>query len=531
MRPRPHTLLFLALLPVAGGCGGDAEPAEPPPHLVLVSVDCLRADHLGSYGYPRDTSPRLDRLAGEGVRFERAYATTSWTLPSHLSMLTGLPVSAHGIDDDRLWGRRDAAGDPIPAPLRAEFVSERLADAGYATAGFYTWKYLEPRFGFGPGFDVYERLGHTFYSHPEVGPEFERLRAANDVEGMKALAAAWPALFDDTHPSSPETIDRAIGWLDAHVGATPDRPFFLFVHLFDVHDPYTPPEPYFSMFDPDYEGPIDGRRVTSPDSPVHPGMAKRDLERLVSLYDGAIRFVDTEIGRLLDRLDALGLADDTLVVVTADHGEEFFEHGQKTHRNQLYRESVGVPLLLRWPRGLPEPRVVPGNAGIVDIAPTLLAAAGLEPAAPVAGVDLLAFARGDRENTARTYLSELVRFEGDERVPRRLVSIARGDRQTLVETRGRAPWSGRSFELADDPKQLAGAPVQRDRLEEELEALRAELTRLRAGNPPRSTDGAPLSELELAELAAAGYAGGNEEIAADPERDRLSLDGGVWPDE
>lgn len=531
LRPRPLEFLLLAPGLLSASCGGAADSAETPPHLLLVSVDCLRADHLSAYGYPRETSPRLDRFAAEGVRFERAYSTTSWTLPSHLSMLTGLPVSAHGIDDDRLWLRRDGDGEPIPAPLRAAFVSERLSDAGYATAGFYTWKYLEPRFGFGPGFDVYERLGHNFYSHPEVGPEFERLRQANDVDGMKALAEEWPALFDDTHPSSPETIDRAIEWLDGHVAATPDRPFFLFVHLFDVHDPYTPPEPYFSMFDPDYEGPIDGRRVTSPDSPVHAGMAKRDLERLVSLYDGAIRFVDAEIGRLLDHLDRLGVSDDTLAVITADHGEEFFEHGQKTHRNQLYLESVGVPLLMRWPRGLPEPRVVAGNAGLVDIAPTLLAAAGLSPAAPTAGVDLLPFARGERENPSRTYLSELVRFEGDDPVPRRLLSVARGDRQTLLETRGRAPWAGRTFDLPEDPGQRAGDVAASVWIEEELAALRDALTRLRAANPARGVAGAPLSELELAELAAAGYAGGDEAIEGGEPTERLSMDGGVWPDE
>ena len=534
-----HAAPLLALSAVLA-CGPSPPPAPGRPNVLLVSVDCLRADHLSCYGYSRETSPTLDRLAGEGVRFERVHATTSWTLPSHLSMLTGLPVSAHGVDDDRLWQRTAQDGAALPAPLRAVFLPELLAQAGYATAGFYTWKYLEPRFGFGPGFDLYERLGHTFYSHPLVGPEFERLRQAGDAEGMQALMAAHPALFDDTHPSTPEAIDRARAWLDEHARERAGRPFFLFVHLFDVHDPYTPPEPWFSMFDPDYEGPIDGRRITSPDSPVHARMRPRDLERVISLYDGAIRFVDAELARLFARLDELGVAQDTLVIVTGDHGEEFFEHGMKTHRNQLYQESVRVPLLLRWPRGLPGGRVVPGNAGLVDIAPTVLAAASLAPATPLGGVDLLPIARGTAGNGERTYVSELVLFAPGESVPTRQLAIARGSRQTLFTTKGAAPWSARAYDLERDPAQQAGEPVDEARIAEDLAALRAELAALRAAQPARAADARPLDPRELAELAALGY-GGDGAQSSDPrdgvpERgtdapERLSLDGGVWPDE
>jgi len=520
------SILGAALL----ACGRAPSPASARPNVLLVSVDCLRADHLSCYGYARETSPTLDRLAREGVRFERVLATTSWTLPSHLSLLTGLPVSAHGIDDDRLWLRTAADGEALPAPLRAVFLPELLAGAGYATAGFYTWKYLEPRFGFGPGFDVYERLGHTFYSHPLVGPEFERLREAGDEEGLKALMAEHPALFDDTRPSGPEAIDRAAAWLDEHARERAGRPFFLFVHLFDAHDPYTPPEPWFSLFDPDYQGPIDGRRITSPDSPVHARMRPADLARVVSLYDGAIRFIDAELARLLARLEELGLAEDTLVIVTGDHGEEFFEHGMKTHRNQLYQESVRVPLVLRWPRGLPAGRVVGGNAGLVDVAPTVLAAAGLAPATPLGGVDLLPIARGEAPNGERTYLSELTVFAPGESVPTRHLALTRGNRQTLFTTRGAAPWSARSFDLEHDPTQHAGEPLDPARIAAELAALRSSLAALRAAQPDRSSGAQPLSARELEELAALGY-GGGEEVPATEGPERLSLDGGVWPDE
>lgn len=521
-RQPPRVPLLCIFLLAACGSGEDPPPARP--NLCLVSVDCLRADHLSCYGYDRETSPVLDRLAGEGVRFERCLATTSWTLPAHLSMLTGLPLSGHGVDDDRLWTRRNSDGEPLEVPLRGVFLSEALSSAGYDTAGFYTWKYLEPRFGFGPGFDVYERLAHTFYSHPEVGPRFEALREAEDVEGMKALAEEYPDLFDDTTPTAPEVVDRALAWLDGREG---DAPFFLFLHVFDCHDPYTPPAPFDRMFDPDYEGPIDGRRVTAPDSPVHPDMDPRDLRHLVARYDGAIRFVDDELGRFVEGLEQRGLDASTLLAVTGDHGEEFYEHGRKTHRKQLYLESIAVPLILRWPDGLPAGRVVEGNVGLVDLMPTFCSAAGVPVPAPTMGVDLLPAARGEAGNPPRTYLSELVVFDQGA-VPRRLVSIVRGHEQHLLATRGAEPWQAAVLDLAEDPLGRGrGEPLAEP---PSLDRLRTALRRLREAQPGRET-GEPLSDRDLDELAAMGYGGHGEEAAGSgAEDDRLVLDGGVWLD-
>ena len=161
-----------------------------------------------------------------------------------MASLAGRAGAAPGVDDDRLYSRDAAQGEPIEVPLLGVFESEVLQSAGYATAGFFTWKYLENPFGFGPGFDVWERLGHTFYSHPEVGPRWERLQTAGDVEGMKALAAEHADLFDAARPSAPETVERALAWLGEREDAQDEQPFFLFVHLFDVHDPYHPPEPH-----------------------------------------------------------------------------------------------------------------------------------------------------------------------------------------------------------------------------------------------------------------------------------------------
>ncbi len=534
-------LLFLA------SCGSSTEPATRP-NIVLISVDCLRADHLSCYGYERPTTPHLDALAASGVRFERTLASSSWTLPSHLSMLTGLPVSAHGIDDDRLYTLSDSTGTPLPVPLRGLFVSEVLQANGYRTGGFFTWKYLEGTFGFGPGFDTWERLGHTFYSHPEIGPAWEAVRKSNDVPGMKALAAQYPDLFDPARPSAPETVDRALAWLDesdpaVSQSADGGRPFFLFVHLFDAHDPYHPPEPHYSMFAGDYQGSIDGYNITNADSAVRHDMDPADLERLVSLYDGAIHFVDEQIGRLLDGLDQRGLGKDSLVIVTADHGEEFFEHGHKTHRRQLYMESIHVPLILSWPGELPPKTVVSGTSGLIDIAPTVLAAAGLASPVENAGRNLLPFARGEQNNGDYPYLAELTLFDG-EPAPQRHAAIVEGHQQWLLQARGSEPWHVSLLDLGQDPlgrgygeamtldappSPTSPSPLQR------LNRQRDLLTRLRSLQPWRGEGAQALSTHDLEELAAMGYGGNSPRDAApqdesDTAGDRLPLDGGVWSD-
>jgi arylsulfatase A-like enzyme len=504
--------------------------------VLLVSIDTLRADHLSCYGYERPTSPNLDALAARGARFERTFASTSWTLPSHLTMLTGLPVSGHGICDDRLWSRVDAEGEPVPVMMHGTFLPEVLREAGYRTGGFYTWKYLEPRFGFGPGFEVYERWGHTFYSHPEVAPEFERLRAAGDTESLKALAAEHPALFDATRQSSPETIDRALAWIDEAHAQTPEAPLFTFVHLFDVHDPYTPPAPYDTKFDADYSGPIDGRNVTSPDSPVRADMDPRDLAHLVALYDGGIAWVDSEVGRLLAGLEERALLDDTLVMVVSDHGEEFFEHGGKTHRASLYRESVHVPWIVAWPGRVPEGSTLGGSSGLVDLAPTVCGLIGLSGPAGSTGRDLSRVLRGEAPLTDETILSELYLFEGDA-PPKRRLSLLAGEEHVLLGAQGEEPWQGVRFDLARDEAELAPAAAfrldepQADDVRAALEAQRAVLGAARSEAAPRAAGSdAPLTSAELAELAAMGYAGGGDTSRASGARDaqRLCLDGCCW---
>ena len=508
----------LAALATLGLACGREDPPPRRPNIVVISVDCLRADHLACYGYSRETAPTIDSLARDGVRFERALSASGWTLPSHLSMLTGLPMSVHGIEDDRQWARVDAQGNPLPVPLRGIFVPEVLHQSGYATAGFFTVKWLERQFGFGPGFDVWERLGHTFNSHPVVGPIYRRIKEAHDTAGLEELRRTYPELFDQSRPSTPETIDRAIGWLEEQRKKSATQPFFLFLHLFDPHEPYTPPPPYDKAFE------------TGPGS--------SDIERLAAAYDGSILAVDAQLARLFARLDALGLRGNTLVVLTGDHGEEFEEHGHRSHRIQLFLENIRVPLLLRWPEGLPAGRVVAGNVGHVDIAPTIYAAAGAHPKRPTLGTNLLPIALGKAPNGPRTYLTELAFFQGGP-VPFRHLTIVHGDEMRVLRCQGLSPWSGVRFDLARNPEgrgageplDLSPAAPEGARLLGELAELRASFQRVRAALPVRKEGVTPLTDVDREEIEALGYAGDDESIVSEEAPERLFLDGGVWPDQ
>ena len=517
-------------------CFGCSEPQSARPNVILISLDTLRADRLSCYGHDRETSPRLDAFAREGVLCEEAVSTSSWTLPSHWSMLTGLPVSVHGVCDEQLWNRRPAAGE-LALPSRGRFLAEELSDAGYDTAGFYSWIYLEEKFGLGPGFDTYERHGLFGWDHPSIKAEADAARLLDDPAEQaaigRALQAEHPELFDIGRPTATEVVDRSLEWLSAEVAENDGRPLFLFMHLFDAHDPYTPPAPHDETFDPDYEGPIDGREITGEKSLVYKDMPERDLEHLLALYDGGVSWVDSEVGRVLDALDDLGLAEDTLVIITSDHGEEFFEHGRKTHRKQLHRESVHVPLIMRWPGSLPEGARIKGATGIVDIAPTILSAVGLPAPAASPGVDLAQLAR-DGDRSEGTYLTELLLFEAGP-VPTRRVGLHTPSTHYLFRGHQSGdPWTIHAIDLdredgrAGDPVLLVGGSSEYEAALSLLDEVRAEYSERRALAQPRSELMEALDASDRAELDAFGYTGGDVALSG-VDAGRLCLDGCVWP--
>lgn len=306
-------------------------------NVVLISIDSLRADHLGAYGYSRPVSPNIDALAADGVVFENAISTTTWTLPSHMSMLTSLYPEVHGVNHDR---KRLAE--------RVTLVSEVFQSNGYSTSAIVSGPYLHRDYGYSQGFDLYDDRTIFFIKVPGGGN---------------------PSHLGVT---SPKIHQRVIEILEN----VSSRPFFFFVHYWDVHYDYAPPPPYDKMFDPDYDGNVNADNWDRNEA-IHLGMNPRDLEHVVALYDGEIAFTDEYVGKLFSALKSRNLWDDTLILLTSDHGDEFFEHGVKGHWNNLYGTTLNVPLILKFPRSRWKGRRVPALVSIVDIAPTMLEAAGL----------------------------------------------------------------------------------------------------------------------------------------------------------
>lgn len=348
------------------GCGGDADPDERPPNIVLISVDSLRADRLGCYGHSRDTSPAIDRLANEGVLFEDVSSSSCWTLPAHAALFTGLPDTVHGAD------RSERHLEPWQRTL-----AEALGAAGYRTAGVWSGPVLDPRFGFGQGFETYVGIDRT----PEAGhgeaESWERsVQLSHEVVTGPRILARVEELLAGSGPGDEPGSD--------------DRPLFLFVHLWDVHYDYIPPAPFDTRFtDPDYDGEIDGHGLTDLLFADPTTLTAADREQLDALYAGEVAWADQQVKELLALVKAANLYGETVTVLTSDHGEELFEHGKFGHERGLYEESIRIPLVLHAPGLLPQGARYSDPVRIVDIAPTLVELAGAEPLPDTLGRSLL----------------------------------------------------------------------------------------------------------------------------------------------
>jgi arylsulfatase A-like enzyme len=307
--------LFASL--TAAGCG-----SSRPEGLVIVVVDTLRVNHLGCYGHERETSPALDSFAAGAARFDRAYASSSWTQPSVASMFTGLYPSSHTVF--RIERR---------LPDRAETLAEILGQAGYATAAVISHTLISSDTNFDQGFQ-------TFHDDHARGYFYR---------------------------STPGVTAQAVSLLERF--AEDDRPFFLFVHYFDPHYNYRRHSEF--GFAPNRAGRLTGGesikklRALSDPTPEEIDLVKR-------LYDEEVRFTDRGFGELLEALDQLGLRQSTTVIFTADHGEEFFDRGWIGHTRTLYEEIIRVPLLVRTPDGATGGEVIRDQVSLVGLVPTVL---------------------------------------------------------------------------------------------------------------------------------------------------------------
>lgn len=332
-----RNLLLVVLLVVSAGISRAAEK----PNIVLITLDTVRADRMGFLGSTRGVTPQLDALARQGVVFERAYSQAPLTPVAHASILTGTYPQFHKVED---FGHRLGANLP--------YLPDLLHGNGYRTGAFVSSIILDPQNGFAPGF---ERGFDTY----DAG--FHRRR-----KGESRYATVQRRARD--------TVTRAIEWLEHNS----DAPFFLWVHLWDAHDPYEPPAPYAKRF---------------PSAP----------------YDGAIAYVDAEVGRLLGALRAKQLFADSVIVVLSDHGEGLGGHGENRHGVLLYDETIHVPLLMKLPAGRSAGQRMTARVGQVDVAPTILDAARVAAPKEMQGQSVLRLieskSAADRASYAETQYS------------------------------------------------------------------------------------------------------------------------------
>ena len=445
----PRAALALSALLLSTGAGVASEP--PAPNVVLYVIDTLRADHLGCYGYARPTSPRMDAFARGAVLFTRATAQSSWTLPAIASILTGRLPGSHGA-----VGPSRAVRPEVPT------LAELLRARGYDTAAFVTNYLGSAVFGLGRGFDVFR-----FYA--ERGDR-------------------RPGVYLDS-----ETLIRRVV---RRLPRSSERPFFLYVHATDPHFPYLPPRRYARAFErrdvprPAYLALVEAMR------PFHNGQERwgtrpapieeRDVTLLHDLYDGEIRRADAGFGVLLDTLAARGLLEHTLVVLTADHGEEFLEHGGIAHGQTLYGEALHVPLVIRPPGEAPAATRLDVLAQHVDILPTILAAVGIPVPPEIDGTSLL---EGHHAPEAHTSL----------RLAGRVLDAVATPEWKVIRDLGR-PRARRfeAYRLGDDPgerRDVAG-------MVPDLVSSGRERIRLRDGS---FTRGPRIPEERVGRLRALGY--------------------------
>jgi arylsulfatase A-like enzyme len=320
-------------------------PAAGAPNVLLVVLDTVRAGNLSVYGYGRPTSPQLTRLAETGVLFERAVSTSPWTLPSHATLFTGrLP---HEVSAD--WLR--------PLDRTHPTIAEVFARRGYVTAAFIgNLLYGTAETGLSRGFARYEDYPYSLGSFI-----FHSWLARAFTNPIRTLAGKSDRLMVKT---ASRVNDHFFEWLASHDQTTP---FFAFLNYFDAHNPYAPPPPFDTKFSSG--GPL-------PDIMVRRSWSATEIQRSMDAYDGAVAYVDDQLGRLLDGLRSRQLLDNTLVVVTSDHGEQFGEHGLFDHGNSLYWPVLHVPLVVSFPKRIPGGMRVSAAVTLADLPATMLDVAG-----------------------------------------------------------------------------------------------------------------------------------------------------------
>ena len=465
--------------PIAGRCDRASGGEDPPrtegsrrfmrPNVLLIGVDTLRADHVGCLGYMKDTTPTLDRLARGGVLCTRTMSTSGWTLPAVTSVMTSLYPEVH-----QTYTYKSRLGEEVTT------LAEILETNGYATVGVVSNPAIHSGYGLAAGFDLYDDFTVSLDS------------------GLDIFEAHEEALNDQQLVGTGELVTRtAARWLEQRS----DEPFFMFVFYIDPHYDYIPPAPFDHMFDPSYEGNINGRDIRK--EPRHSQCPPaRDLQHLLALYDGELRYTDGCVAELLQTFGKSGLLDNTLVILFGDHGDEFYEHGKTAHDRTLYEEIIHVPLLFWWPDRLPAGRRVEALTSLVDIMPTVLDYLGLRPKGSLQGLSLRPLLEGKTNELHDTVWAELRTWTH--------LQALMGDHDKLVRNVGEDAWE--LYDLSHDPReqtnlyhQSSAAEVRRalkvqwDKRTQDNQNISNQL--VHGTSPPE----VPVSEQQLRQLKTLGY--------------------------
>ncbi len=401
-------LLLAAVLLAGGSCRGH----RGKPNVILIVIDTARQSHFSCYGYSRETTPRADQLAKEGVRFENAVSASPWTLPSMASLLTGL------------WPHQHLAGyavqDPDTHQEGLTFLSESavtlaevLSRNKYQTVGFFQNPFVDPGFGLKRGFADYD-----YFPGDNL-----RIRKATEV------------------------VKLATDWLEK--SRDPRHPFFMVVHFFDPHLAYDPPSEFMLPFIYGYQG-----KMVSPFNPSDPEIEKirmgelkfseEDRKFIVGLYDAELSFTDNWVGFFMDYLKNKGLYDQSLIILTADHGEEFWDHNSFEHGHTLYQELLLTPLIVRFPGGENAGMAVKERVSLVDVMPSIIAYLGIETPFQGAGRSFISMPGAAIKPANRTIVAELNRSGNP------LQAIYSGNFKLILD---RLSGNMEIYNLADDPKE------------------------------------------------------------------------------
>jgi arylsulfatase A-like enzyme len=434
-------VLISLLLVVLAGCG-----QNKPQNVILIVVDTTRADHLSVYGYDRPTTPHLEQWAERGLVFDRAFAPSPWTLPTFGSVLTGLWPSQHSAGtrlqtDGKKWRR-------APLSQAVTTLPEAMKREGFATGAIVNNAFLREQFGAARGFDFYD---------------YKKSRRARPV------------------------VDLAHEWLSENG----QKPFFMMIHMIDPHLPYSPPSDFLGKFGDvgADEIPARGRKniVDMMDE-----MTDSDWLTLTARYDEEIAFVDQELGRLFGLLEDQGLWDQTLIILTSDHGEEFLDHGGFEHGHSMFQEVLRVPLMI-WGPGVRSGRVE-SPVSLLDLKPTILDAMGIEVDESLEGVSLWDSLQTGARQKHRELLAQNVLWGREHQAivswPYKLIHYPKSDRRQL-------------FDLAGDPEEAMDLAESKPAVAEQLE--RRLLDRLADLQIGAVGSGVKLTEEMEEELRALGY--------------------------